>query len=173
MRGKAPKNKGRKSALRITPAHAGKRVKIPFLKNFVRDHPRTCGEKPLQGEDFFILVGSPPHMRGKALKVRKPVVTAGITPAHAGKRCGSDMQLGRQRDHPRTCGEKTDASSVQVKALGSPPHMRGKEKTLFIVTFNIGITPAHAGKSYVNGSKVDIDEDHPRTCGEKKNFIKG
>ena len=52
---------------RITPAHAGKR---PLERQFVAvswDHPRTCGEKFNWRWFSFSRVGSPPHMRGKAV----------------------------------------------------------------------------------------------------------
>ena len=32
-------------AMRITPAHAGKRAEAALLSGDVVDHPRTCGEK--------------------------------------------------------------------------------------------------------------------------------
>ena len=33
------------------------------------------------------------------------------------------------------------------------------------------ITPAYAGKSEDFGESKDIFRDHPRVCGEKKNFL--
>ena len=46
-------------------------------------------------------------MRGKARKFSGLVANNGITPAHAGKRPGRAPGWAPVRDHPRTCGEKT------------------------------------------------------------------
>ena len=46
-------------------------------------------------------------MRGKARKFSGLVANNGITPAHAGKSCNPFFKLDLPRDHPRTCGEKT------------------------------------------------------------------
>ena len=72
-----------------------------------------------------------------------------ITPALAGKsgmgRSGSD---GGQ-DHPRTRGEKSYSLDINVAMGGSPPHSRGKEELGHFKHFQVGITPALAGKSVV------------------------
>ena len=73
-------------------------------------------------------MGSPPHMRGKALVYDQLRVNFGITPAHAGKRMNFALPPYIGWDHPRTCGEKFyDDEGIKL-ALGSPPHMRGKAK---------------------------------------------
>ena len=92
---------------RITPAHAGKRRILTLFTRGRWDHPRTCGEKVHSAFLHSILLGSPPHMRGKDYAKVGNGYVAGITPAHAGKsvfRRGLGELFG---DHPRTCGEKT------------------------------------------------------------------
>ena len=51
------------------------------------------------------------------------------------------------RDHPRICGEKSVCSSSYTPYTGSPPHMRGKVEPHCCFVFDVGITPAYAGKS--------------------------
>ena len=51
---------------------------------------------------------------------------------------------------------------------GSPPHMRGKVVVMVFPFLKVGITPAHAGKSRMKMSLINLTQDHPRTCGEKK-----
>ena len=46
--------------------------------------------------------------------------------------------------------------------------MRGKASEQFQTVFTVGITPAHAGKSYDERYEKSLGKDHPRTCGEKK-----
>ena len=70
---------------RITPAHAGKRSQIRLYRKVMKDHPRTCGEKLTFPSICLILVGSPPHMRGKGKFAEKFNKKPRITPAHAGK----------------------------------------------------------------------------------------
>ena len=69
----------------ITPADAGKTLRIVLSRRSLQDHPRGCGENRLLKGLFFRLTGSPPRMRGKRL-FREPFkAEAGITPADAGK----------------------------------------------------------------------------------------
>ena len=71
---------------RITPAYAGKRSASCGRVEAVRDHPRLCGEK-LHGKQTAVCgTGSPPPMRGKALKCPLVRAYSRITPAYAGKR---------------------------------------------------------------------------------------
>ena len=72
--------------LRITPAHAGKRLVRYAGRYCDRDHPRTCGEKLNALLLAGSLRGSPPHMRGKGVFECADCCAVGITPAHAGKR---------------------------------------------------------------------------------------
>ena len=45
--------------------------------------------------------------------------------------------------------------------------MRGKVKPCLLPKYELGITPAHAGKSDFEKIYQEFEEDHPRTCGEK------
>ena len=87
-------------------------------------------------------------MRGKALYGVFEGLVGGITPAHAGKSFGLVIKFLRHGDHPRTCGEKYKALDDTQVAKGSPPHMRGKEKTVDCGAGSTRITPAHAGKRF-------------------------
>ena len=86
MRGKVNKCVLRRLPTRITPAYAGKRSVPCAFACHVRDHPRLCGEKFLAPYAYHYKAGSPPPMRGKVVLARRGHVSAGITPAYAGKR---------------------------------------------------------------------------------------
>ncbi len=133
--------------MRITPAHAGKR-NLRRVTNRVReDHPRTRGEKYAFLERMFMMSGSPPHTRGKAVLTLTALFIRRITPAHAGKSV-ADVAVGLpEQDHPRTRGEKYHWSMQWV-------YVRR-------------ITPAHAGKSSCFYLSILELWDHPRTRGEK------
>ena len=50
--------------------------------------------------------------------------------------------------------------------------MRGKAAAVPLPFPPCRITPAYAGKSYKYSAVYDLEEDHPRLCGEKtKTFI--
>ena len=71
---------------RIPPAYAGKSLHLHHIYSFYQDHPRLCGEKPVDSV--------------------KPSASWGITPAYAGKSSRYiDFERSTQ-DHPRLCGEK-------------------------------------------------------------------
>ena len=85
MRGKENTTKQMTAEVRITPAHAGKRGLVKYVPFGKEDHPRTCGEKSSAARRQRGPVGSPPHMRGKAIGMPGSGVLSRITPAHAGK----------------------------------------------------------------------------------------
>ena len=92
--------------IRITPACAGKRDTGAGLPAHCEDHPRMCGEKHWARWALAVMIGSPPHVRGKVAKNKEGQTGARITPACAGKSKGF-CGLGKlAADHPRMCGEK-------------------------------------------------------------------
>ena len=131
----------------ITPAYAGKSRRGLWRFQYLRDHPRLCGEKCR----FFVicigLSGSPPPMRGKATLARLLNVIGRITPAYAGKSTTNPKRKRGERDHPRLCGEKCGTYVHQQAGLGSPPPMRGKAFNADFFVLMSRITPAYAGKS--------------------------
>ena len=152
---------------RITPAHAGKSSASCGLRSLTRDHPRTRGEKPLVQGHSFLLLGSPPHTRGKGSKTLQDRRLRRITPAHAGKRAFRRTAMNRNRDHPRTRGEKPVLNGMEGEKVGSPPHTRGKVFLNNRDSLAERITPAHAGKSRRGHTRRRENRDHPRTRGEK------
>ena len=91
----------------ITPACAGKSHRRSNLHVQQGDHPRMCGEKSLLPSSPSQRMGSPPHVRGKAVKLAQYFDVTGITPACAGKSPSFRMISNKNGDHPRMCGEKT------------------------------------------------------------------
>ena len=171
MRGKAPAGVAASVETGITPAYAGKRASAQIFRNLDWDHPRVCGEKKHISTKFRKHTGSPPRMRGKALFYRFALGLLGITPAYAGKSSLACCPWRLHWDHPRVCGEKARPRLGSRRHLGSPPRMRGKVEIHCCRVFDVGITPAYAGKSSSSIRVVQSSRDHPRVCGEKTKKI--
>ena len=100
------------TALRITPACAGKTTTsvIPELRP--RDHPRVCGKNASGRLRCLAPAGSPPRVREKLTLPKSSSDWIGITPACAGKTISFYLPLLEHWDHPRVCGKNR------------PPHKR-------------------------------------------------
>ena len=124
------------------------------------------------GENFAICfcdglpVESPPRMRGKLPPFVLLFLGGRITPAHAGKTSKSALTGCSPPDHPRACGENSDASRTPTTTNGSPPRMRGKLLEDRRHKGKRRITPAHAGKTLRGRNSPQHRPDHPRACGE-------
>ena len=70
-------------------------------------------------------------------------------------------------DFPRIRGEKLQLVSMPMRAVGSPPHTRGKALNGNRALLEVGITPAYAGKSRPAAGRLSSPGDHPRIRGEK------
>ena len=105
-RGRRHEPPSRARSTGITPACAGKTVKV-----------RPPG---------LLLLGSPPHARGRHRVRRTACPAIRITPACAGKTMWSSQALMDYWDHPRMRGEDTIRAAQQHYGQGSPPHARGR-----------------------------------------------
>ena len=85
VRGKVARRFALRHHLGITPARAGKRLRLTHSMPTTRDHPRACGEKSRNWLFSASRSGSPPRVRGKAQGWRLCRQGQGITPARAGK----------------------------------------------------------------------------------------
>ena len=147
MRGKPTSCVTPSMVTRITPADAGKTLKLRPSRQKSGDHPRGCGENPTPKPARLRNLGSPPRMRGKPRSIFGNRHTDRITPADAGKtRWNSSKTLIRE-DHPRGCGENDGKWGPKSQAGGSPPRMRGKRQHFLKLQREQRITPAHAGKT--------------------------
>ena len=132
---------------RITPACAGKTGDRSPCHNDRSDHPR------MRGEDLFVSFwvtyqsGSPPHARGRLVRLPCVRVDERITPACAGKTTCDTPTLPASSDHPRMRGEDFNCSGIVWTSSGSPPHARGRLEDVGRRLAWGGITPACAGKT--------------------------
>ena len=126
VRGKPWVESASKDELRITPAGAGKTHYCPPSSLCNWDHPRRCGENYCRCQSCNYELGSPPQVRGKHKEGLIFVSRDRITPAGAGKTHLCRLQIHRNKDHPRRCGENRKMKPKTKKRKGSPPQVRGK-----------------------------------------------
>ena len=111
---------------RITPAGAGKTIKLRANEPSAQDHPRRCGENSFQAWLAANGLGSPPQVRGKHRLATAGLQSTRITPAGAGKTTIEHRGWECDKDHPRRCGENGMIAPELVFVVGSPPQVRGK-----------------------------------------------
>ena len=68
------------------------------------------------------------------------------------------------------CGEQWIQRGSKSNFRGSPPRVRGTERSHVFGTLIVGITPACAGNRLYFLSSKDWVQDHPRVCGEQSCF---
>ena len=112
------------------------------------------GEKPLGKVQQCVLLGSPPHGRGKEHAAPAGHTAAGITPAWAGKSRRAGRCAAASGDHPRVGGEKAPPSVDSIFGWGSPPRGRGKACRHAQLDNQGRITPAWAGKRAVEAALI-------------------
>ena len=111
----------------ITPACAGNSPPPAAGPRGDWDHPRVCGEQWVLNHAGLPVSGSPPRVRGTALRALDAHRVGGITPACAGNRRISSLMKTEKWDHPRVCGEQTNFSTPCIGKSGSPPRVRGTD----------------------------------------------
>ena len=109
-------------------------------------------------------------MREKRLVAVIDRLKTRITPACAGKTLPFFGECTTSQDHPRVCGKNLSSKAASQRMVGSPPRVREKPTPLTVESQDYRITPACAGKTYINFLFQDLQWDHPRVCG-KNNSI--
>ena len=110
-------------------------------------------------------------MREKLNANSTDAVDYGIAPACAGKTMLIPILFQRVWDHPRVCGKNTIRELQKEAAEGSPPRVREKLQRQMNAGEIRRITPACAGKTYIQNLTKGLTRDHPRVCGKNPNSI--
>ena len=125
-----------------------------------------CGKNRLGKRRMTKGLGSPPRVREKRVVKSSSESYERITPACAGKTEPDTVVLASLADHPRVCGKNSSMISLSGCFSGSPPRVREKRVWKNTTVNRRRITPACAGKTYLEVTFDDEPEDHPRVCGK-------
>ena len=150
----------------LIPAHAGKTAPNG-IKNFADGaHPRSRGENSIVVGMVREGMGSSPLTRGKHVKDHAGQGLGGLIPAHAGKTVWAPTVPGWRWAHPRSRGENLTTKMLLRARSGSSPLTRGKRPKANRLANDLGLIPAHAGKTQETAHVLASDWAHPRSRGE-------
>ena len=153
---------------RLIPAHAGK-TECPCRK-MAQDaaHPRSRGENPSSLRTESFKPGSSPLTRGKPTRWPWATSLPGLIPAHAGKTQPSGSAPCLPTAHPRSRGENWIPFHRSSAPAGSSPLTRGKLGGDLHARLDVGLIPAHAGKTVRAARVRSAWRAHPRSRGENR-----
>ena len=115
--------------------------------------------------------GSSPLTRGKRAYRSGDDTQAGLIPAHAGKTLSTPRSVTRRRAHPRSRGENAERFEAISRGRGSSPLTRGKRGGAGGLPLELGLIPAHAGKTSPSPTASKSSWAHPRSRGENGALI--
>ena len=111
-------------------------------------------------------MGSSPLTRGKQSGELASVELRRLIPAHAGKTSRRARRRARSAAHPRSRGENGRIQRRCAAHSGSSPLTRGKPTNLRWQVPQMGLIPAHAGKTTAWERRLVMLRAHPRSRGE-------
>ena len=89
-----------------------------------------------------------------------------LIPAHAGKTSTRRRATASGGAHPRSRGENASEAERNESAQGSSPLTRGKRAGHLLSLNQLGLIPAHAGKTFAAHAFNTVGRAHPRSRGE-------
>ena len=129
------------------------------------------------GENKQLLVaaasqrGSSPLTRGKRDRLRELRLELGLIPAYAGKTTRAPHSPSPRRAHPHSRGENGVDGDGERVVSGSSPLTRGKRREQAPGREQVGLIPAHAGKTASARPSDACPAAHPRSRGENLGLV--
>ena len=165
-RGKLGGREPHQHELGLIPAHAGKTSCAVRGSGHARAHPRSRGENAVTRPSPRLMEGSSPLTRGKRPRSSSGSASSGLIPAHAGKTTQAARSRSASWAHPRSRGENGTLDESAHTLTGSSPLTRGKRLSGSDDRLDLGLIPAHAGKTMQRGRTSTSARAHPRSRGE-------
>ena len=132
-----------------------------------RAHPRSRGENSNHNKPTRTSMGSSPLTRGKPRGRGRSEADKGLIPAHAGKTAPKSPTSRPAPAHPRSRGENRDRHAPRYPHGGSSPLTRGKLLDAAQEVPELGLIPAHAGKTHQATCPTLGIRAHPPSRGGK------
>ena len=161
------------NVLGLIPAHAGKTQAGSILRRVHEAHPRSRGENGRFLVGKASMTGSSPLTRGKRAPAHGCPPTKRLIPAHAGKTKSGGGKSSKGTAHPRSRGENVNPWFTERGYEGSSPLTRGKLTPATDTPPDVGLIPAHAGKTASDGARSEAGRAHPRSRGENHQCFAG
>ena len=92
---------------RIIPTRVGTSLSAFLSRVPAKDHPHACGDKVLQENTTYAMLGSSPRVWGQDSGDGVFTVWERIIPTRVGTSGTSDIVGGIKEDHPHACGDKS------------------------------------------------------------------
>ena len=165
-RGRHDRRRPLDSPVRLTPAWAGKTVRMPCQAITASTHPRVGGEDDVHSAALGFDLDSPPRGRGRHCPVILQMADSRLTPAWAGKTVIITLRLWSLSTHPRVGGEDDWPCTAVATDDDSPPRGRGRPWWRPRASIGGRLTPAWAGKTMIVGVHSMTRSTHPRVGGE-------
>ena len=124
-----------------------------------------CGADVLAAVLDAGVEGSSPRVRGRLAGDHPRRGQAGLIPACAGQTYEAKHTLQEVRAHPRVCGADCSKASCIIGELGSSPRVRGRPFGAIKAARAVGLIPACAGQTALDGVEDHSVGAHPRVCG--------
>ncbi|EFL01005.1 LOW QUALITY PROTEIN: conserved hypothetical protein, partial [Streptomyces sp. SPB78] len=139
-------------------------------------HPRTRGERCCTSWRTSGPSGSSPHARGAVDARHRGPPFRGLIPARAGSGRVPNATALLARAHPRTRGERRNATAGSARSpfeprWGSSPHARGAVVDHEQISDECGLIPARAGSGSPRPRRRTASRAHPRTRGERLGVV--
>ena len=156
----------------IIPARAGFTQSWCSPTNLLADHPRSRGVYPDRSSTIIISIGSSPLARGLRDRNLHRGGHRRIIPARAGFTRPHRPTASSAADHPRSRGVYLIAVGDAAELLGSSPLARGLRGVGGLLIHPHRIIPARAGFTPQIMGKHSLDQDHPRSRGVYRQWVR-
>ena len=115
--------------------------------------------------EIFDRLGSPPRVRSRRRLKVYAFGLGGITSACAEQTWIVRRSATPARDHLRVCGADSGPASPRASISGSPPRVRSRPPSVYVLRLRFGITSACAEQTSYYSLAIVFDGDHLRVCG--------
>ena len=153
---------------RFIPACAGNACVFSPAGNRCTVHPRVCGERRRPRFSVSRTGGSSPRVRGTPTGGPRWRRLWRFIPACAGNAWLLLLLAVSGPVHPRVCGERRSARTINALSFGSSPRVRGTQADRRLSLPHRRFIPACAGNACQRRCCYCRWPVHPRVCGERQ-----